>query len=312
VTRVGFVGLGNMGQALALRLVVTHPLVVFDEREDRVAELVATGADGMGSVSEVAAACNVLCTCLPAPSDVEDVLFGAGCGAAAMRAGGYVIDFSSSSPTVSTELAGRLSESGVAFVDAPVSGGPQAAAAGTIAIMVGADEASFVAIRELLTSISPNVSRVGPVGAGHCVKLLNNVLAAGNRLLAFEMAALAAAHGVAPETFIEVVNQSSGRSYASEVTFGRHVFADQLTQHFSLGLMTKDVTLATGLTPSGAEGMSIARSVQLLLQSAVDELGASADINELIRLYERAMDVTVAHERSAGGRLTPTNADRSG
>jgi 3-hydroxyisobutyrate dehydrogenase len=299
LTRVGFIGLGNMGQALALRLGAAYPLSVFDERENRVAELVATGADGMGSVSEVAAGCDVLCTCLPTPSDVEDVLFGAGGGAVAIRKGGYIIDFSSSSPIVSVELAARLSELGVAFVDAPVSGGPQAAAAGTIAIMVGADESSFEAIKQLLTTISPNVSRVGAVGAGHCVKLLNNVLAAGNRLLAFEMAALATAHGVAPEVFIDVVNKSSGRSYASEVTFGRHVFSDELTQHFSLGLMTKDVSLATGLTPAGAVSMSIARSVQQLLQAAVEEVGASADINELIRLYERAMGVTVAHERSA-------------
>jgi 3-hydroxyisobutyrate dehydrogenase len=300
VTRVGFVGLGNMGQALALRLVDGYPLSVFDQQESKVAELVARGAVGMGSVSEVAAASDVLCTCLPTPSDVSDVLFGDGGGAAAMRAGGCVIDFSSSSPIVSVELAGRLSELGVAFVDAPVSGGPQATVAGTIAIMVGADEVSFETIRDLLTTISPNVTRVGGVGAGHCVKLLNNVLAAGNRLLAFETAALAAAHGVAPEAFIEVVNQSSGRSYASEVTFGRHVFADELTQHFSLGLMAKDVTLAAGLIPPGAESLSIAQSVQRLLGVAVDELGPGADINVLIRLYERAMDVTVAHERWEG------------
>ena len=103
----------------------------------------------------------------------------------------------------------------------------------------------------VLRLISPNIRRMGPVGSGHSVKFLNNLLAAAHRLLAFEVTAVAAANGVNPQEFIDAINLSSGRSYATEITMPRHVFGEELRQGFSLALMNKDVRLArTLLTPA--------------------------------------------------------------
>ena len=149
----------------------------------------------------------------------------------------------------------------------------------------------------MLELISPNVRHVGPVGAGHTVKLLNNVLAAGHRMLAFETAAVAAANGVDPRVFIEAVNISSGRSYATEVTMPRHVFGDQLVQGFALGLMAKDVRLGESLVGPGFDELSLTREVWARLASALERFGPDVDINRTLEVYEEAADRTVATSR---------------
>jgi 3-hydroxyisobutyrate dehydrogenase len=126
------------------------------------------------------------------------------------------------------------------------------------------------------------------------VKLLNNALAAAHRMMAFETATLAALNGVDPKTFIEVVNLASGRSYATEITMPRHIFGEQLTQGFSLGLMAKDVGLAGALVPPVLAELSLISVVDDRLQSALGGLPSSADINETITLYERAAGREVA------------------
>jgi 3-hydroxyisobutyrate dehydrogenase len=290
---IGFIGLGSMGGALAARLAGQADLHVFDLDPARVAQARATGARA-SSIPQIAAECDVVITCLPASAHVRSVLEGEGGLAAALAPGSLVIDCTSGEPAVTRELAAGLAARGVSFADAPVSGGPQAAAAGTIAIIAGGTEEAYAQALPTLSLISPNVRHVGPVGAGHVVKLLNNILAAGHRMLAFETASVAAAQGVDPRTFIDVVNLASGRSYATEVTMGRHVFGEALTQGFSLGLMAKDVGLGCGLVPQAMEELSLALKVHDRLRAALTELGPDADINQTIALYERAAGAAVA------------------
>jgi len=298
MSAVGFVGLGNMGGALAARLASQRDgqleLYVFDLDQARVAEAGLAGARAARSLSDLASRCEVVITCLPTSAHVKSVVSGEGGLGATLAPGSLIIDCTSGEPAVTRELAAELSARGIGLVDAPVSGGPQAAAAGTIAIIAGGPEEWYERALPALRRISPNVRHVGPVGAGHVVKLLNNVLAAGHRMLAFETAAVAAAQGVDPETFIDVVNLASGRSYATEITMPRHVFGAALAQGFSLGLMAKDVRLGCQLLPEPLEELSLALQVHRRLQAALTEFGPDADINQTLETYERATQTRVA------------------
>jgi 3-hydroxyisobutyrate dehydrogenase len=300
MSTVGFVGLGSMGGALALRLAGQTELYVTDLDRAKVDALRDAGAAAAGSFEEIAAKCSTVITCLPTSEHVRRVVSGDAGLAALLAPGSLVIDCTSGEPAVTRELAAELASIGLEFIDAPVSGGPQAAAAGTIAIILGGPEASCERARPILELISPNVRRVGESGAGHAAKLLNNVLAAGHRMLAFECAALAATQGLDPKTFIEIVNLSSGRSYATEITMPRHVFGEQLMQGFSVGLMTKDVGLGCDLVPEPMQHISLALRVHGFLRSALLELGGDADINQIIDIYERAAGVTVATSTRPG------------
>ncbi|MGC0367385.1 3-hydroxyisobutyrate dehydrogenase [Rhodococcus sp. 27YEA15] len=294
MTRIGFVGLGSMGSALAGRLLTgDEPLTVFDIDREKVLELATGGAHVAASLRDLAESSEVVLICLPTSEHVEAAIYGADGLAEGLRSGALVVDCTSGHPDVTRSIAQRLKLSGVSFVDAPVSGGPQRASEGTIAILVGGESADVTRAEEVLTRISAHVQHVGGVGAGHTVKLLNNVLAAGHRLLAFEMTAIAAASGVEPATFIDAVNLSSGRSYATEVTMPRHVFGPELVQGFSLGLMAKDVRLGCTLIPKGLEKLSLAAGVNERLADALGEFGPTADINEIIASYESAIGAPV-------------------
>lgn len=294
MSAVGFVGLGNMGGALAARLASQVQLRVFDLDPIKVGEAVAAGARASSSLDELAAACQVVITCLPTSGHVQRIVAGAHGLAATLAPGSLVIDATSGDPAITRAVAEELAVRGIDFVDAPVSGGPQGAMAGTIAIIVGGSTEAFERARGTLELISPNVRHVGDVGAGHVVKLLNNILAAGHRMLAFETAAVAAAQGVDPKTFIDVVNLASGRSYATEVTLPRHVFGAELAQGFAVGLMAKDVGLGCTLVPESMAKLSLSLQIHKRLQAALAQLGPDADINLTIEAYERAADTAVA------------------
>jgi 3-hydroxyisobutyrate dehydrogenase len=295
--RIGFVGLGAMGSALARRLAGRCDLTVLDLDQDRVAALVAAGARA-GDAAGIAASDTII-TCLPTSADVRSAL-DALRSADGPAPDSLVIDCTSGDPEQTRAIAAGLAGRGIDFADAPVSGGPQAAAAGNIAILVGADDRVFARAQPLLTLISPAVRHVGEVGSGHCVKLLNNALAAGQRLLAFEALTIAVGQGVDPAAFTDAINISSGRSYATEVTLPRHLLGGALDQGFSLGLTAKDTALAGGLVPEALAGLSLISEVATRTASAASQLGPGSDVNRLIEIYEELTGTTVA--RSDRGR----------
>lgn len=295
-SHVGFVGLGSMGSALARRLAGSGEvnLTVFDLDDSRCRELAAAGAVIAESPLDLAKVSDVVLTCLPTSQHVEAVVFNESGLADGLAEGGLLVDCTSGHPGLTRAIGARLAERGVAMVDAPVSGGPQGADAGTIALLAGGTAADVTRATTVLSLISPNVHHVGGLGAGHTVKLLNNILAAGHRMLAFETAAVAAANGVDPRTFIDAVNISSGHSNATQVTMPRHVFGEHLEQGFSLGLMAKDVSQGCTLYGPELDELSLAQQVEARLRAAVRRFGPDVDINCTLEIYEQAVGRTVA------------------
>jgi 3-hydroxyisobutyrate dehydrogenase len=285
--QVGFIGLGAMGAAVAARLVPHVQLSVADLRQSAVDAMVAKGARAATQL-EIARTCAIVFVSLPRSEDVRDVIGGGDGLAATMTPGSVVIDMTTGNPAFDEQFVAELAPRDIGYADAPVSGGPQAAAAGSLAILLGASEETKTKILPTLELISSQVLQVGEVGAGHVLKLVNNLLSACNRLSALEAIAIAVRSGVNVKSCVEALNKSSGRSYITESTYPKFLLGDEpLPQDFKLSLMLKDVGLAVDLGERLGLQTRMGSLTRELISAGVAALGDHADINELMKISDR-------------------------
>ena len=287
---IGYVGLGAMGGALARRLMLSHKLHVLDLRPAVVQGFVDKGAIPAQNGAALAQACDVIMTCLPRSANVREAIVGPGGLAEGLEAGKIIVDQTSGDPDETRDMAAELAERGVTLIDAPVSGGPAGADAGTIAIMVGGPMEAFEKVRPYFESISPNVMHCGEVGNGHVVKIVNNTIAACNRLAMYEAVAVGRKYGLSLQTISDVVNKSSGRSGATERTLPA-LLEGREASNFAIGLMLKDVSLGTKLGINAGAPMLLAGVVRGMLQAGTYELGESANLDDIRGLIEAWADV---------------------
>ncbi|MGI5157489.1 NAD(P)-dependent oxidoreductase [Microbispora sp. CA-102843] len=285
---LALIGLGNMGMPMAERWLkaghVVHGFDVDAEARDRLA---AGGGIAHQSAAEAAATAAVTVLMLPSTPIVDRVL-GELCAAGALRAGTTVIDMSSSEPLASQRNAGDLAGIGVHFLDAPVSGGVRGAESGSLTIMVGGEPVWVESCRPLLASLG-KVIPVGPVGAGHAVKALNNLLSATHLWITSEAVLIGERLGIAPATILEVFNGSSGRSGSSEVKWPQFIASERYDSGFEARLMLKDAKIATQLARGLGLPTSLGEGVVDLWAQATDDLPPRADHTEIARwLKERA------------------------
>ena len=280
--KVGFIGVGAMGSAVAGRLVDQCDLRVYDRNEAAATDLVARGAH-FAAPEDIAEWCDVLFLCLPGPMNVEELMLGDGGLARRVSAGSVVVDITTSTPKVDEVVAGALAERGAHFVDSPIGGGVRRAAEGTATLMVGADDATFDIVRELLETITPTAIHVGPVGAGHAMKLVNNLLNSIHRFAALECVRLGQACGMTQDTVVNVLNESTGRNYATEYSFVQLGAGNVWkAQGFTLDLMLKDVHLANELADSLDHATPIGHLVEEFTEQAIDRFGGKADQSQLM------------------------------
>ena len=284
--RVGFIGLGNMGAPLARRLIGEHEMVVYDRDPAVLAGFESTGVVTAGSLSDLARRANIVLTCLPTSAHLEALLFGEQSLASVLERGTLVVDMTTGDPAATREMAARLRERSIELIDAPVSGGPRGADAGTIAIIVGGTTDQFERASRVLDSISCNVMHAGGVGTGHAVKVGNNLLNLVCRLATFEAVSLLVRAGVTPETAVSIIQKSSGRSYAAEITLPDNILSGKMKQGFSMGLMHKDASLALAIADELAVPMPIGREAFDALGQALAEQGPQADMSEVALIYE--------------------------
>jgi 3-hydroxyisobutyrate dehydrogenase len=241
---IGFIGLGNMGGRMAVRLaekgrsVVGYDVVpgLADKARARVA----------ASIAEVAAV-DVILLSLPDSKVVESVVYGDGGLLAASREGQVIADLSTAAPASTRELNKQFAAKGVSFLDAGVSGGAAAAEAGTLTVMVGGDEAMLDRIRPVLDCISAKIFYCGAPGSGHTAKLLNNFLNAVCLAATAEAMVAGKKAGLDMETLLNIINSSSGVNFASMNRFTRIIHGDYLKGGLTNTLMMKDVMLYTEL-----------------------------------------------------------------
>ncbi|MDA9824211.1 NAD(P)-dependent oxidoreductase [Alphaproteobacteria bacterium] len=292
--KIGFIGLGNMGAALAMRL-LDPSLMVYDPDQTAMTPFVDGGATAAVDLVAMAKQCDIIFTCLPTSAVCESVLFGDGGMAGHMKAGQIFIDMTSGDPAISRDQAARLKKAGIDFVDAPVSGGPRGAREGVIAIMVGGDAALYAQLLPLFGRISSNIFHAGPVGAGHALKAGNNLLNLICRMASFEVVSLLVNAGVDAGRAVDILQKSSGRNYATEITLPDNILSGKMHQGFSMALMKKDAGLALGMAAAMAQDMPLGTSAFDALQDAINNHGDAADMSL----------VALSYETKTGARIRP-------
>jgi 3-hydroxyisobutyrate dehydrogenase len=285
VVEIGYVGLGAMGGPMAARLAGAFPTRVWNRTGAvAAAHAAAHGSSAVGEVTDLADV-DVVCTCLPTDVEVAAVAEVLG---PRLRPGTVWLDHTSGAPAGSREVARGLAAHDVTYLDAPVSGGTAGAEQGTLTVMVGGDPDALGRVTDVLAAVAARVVPVGPVGAGMAVKAVNNALLATSLWAAAEGLAALQAAGVPASRALEVVNASSGRSFATEVLIAERVVTRTFPPTFALALLAKDVGLARAvLAEQGVEAPVVDR-VAALTAAAAEELGPAADHVELVRVVEAA------------------------
>ncbi len=246
--RVGFVGLGTMGLAMAANLArAGFPLTVYNRTAGRAGPLLALGAVEVRSPRQVASASDVVVTCVPDAPQVDEVLFGPGGLAEGLAEGSLVIDCSTISPARTRDFGARLATQGVAMVDAPVSGGSEGAKAGTLTIMAGGGPSDVERARPVLGAMGRTITHLGPLGSGQVAKAVNQVILCGNYLGVAEGIVLALKAGLDPEL---VVGALSGGAAGSWVLQNRSkpMIEDRYPLGFRIALHRKDMAIALELS----------------------------------------------------------------
>ena len=285
--RVGFIGIGNMGWPMAQNILkagnnvlqADHKLHVFDLDKKRLAKFAKEqeGALATAEASAVAKASNVIVTMLPTGpivrSSVLEML-----DSGALMQGTIIVDMSSSEPTGTRELAAMLARHGVTLIDAPVSGGIPGAQAGTLTLMIGGeDEAAIERVTPVLQTMGGKLFRTGGSGSGDVVKALNNYLAGANFRAASEALAIGQKFGIEPSLILEIINVSSGRSLATEGVFKNQVLTGKFGAGFALGLLAKDVKIASDLAGELGVMAPVCAVTFNALATAREAMGYSAD-----------------------------------
>lgn len=249
--KVGFLGIGQMGRPMAAHLAAAgNAVLVYDRRAEAIAPLASiSGIRAAQDAISVASASDIVVLMLPDSAVVDTLLWTDGF-ADALRPGTLLIDMGSSDPNHTRENHRRLAAKSVAMVDAPVSGGVRRAVDASLAIMAGGNAADFERARPLLERLGRTIVHVGPPGAGHALKALNNYVSASGLLAVCEALVAAEKFGIDPSTANALFNASTGRNNTTDVKVEQFMLSGRFDSGFALSLMRKDIDTARALIHS--------------------------------------------------------------
>lgn len=284
---IGFIGIGNMGWPMASNLVkARHEVVAYDVDASRAAQFVKEkGGRSAGSLAELGAS-DVIVTMLPTGAIVRQLLIDGGLGAS-LAPGAIVVDMSSSEPIGSRELGAALARFGVAFIDAPVSGGVARAVTGTLAIMYGSDDAiALEKVLPILRSMGDRLFATGGLGSGHAMKALNNFVAAAGYAATAEAMLIGERFGLDPATMMDILNVSTGRNFFTDVVMKEHVIGKKFATGFTVGLLAKDVKIAADLGVAMDQDTPVLDLIAERWAHARDTIGAGKDNSAAILAWK--------------------------
>ena len=281
--RIGFIGLGTMGSAMAANIVrAGFPLTVWNRTAGRAPELADLGATFASTAAEVAAASDVVVVCVSDTPDVEAVLFGPDGVTAGAREGSLIIDCSTIAPSGSWNFAERLDGLGLVFVDAPVSGGSEGARSATLTIFVGGHERDVERARPVLTAIGRTITHVGPIGAGQAVKAVNQVILAGTYLGVAEGIVLAMKAGLDAQQVIDALGAGAAQSWVL-ANRSRRMVDNDYPLGFKLALHRKDLGIALGLADQLGASLPLAALTAALESGLIAQGHGDEDMSALAR-----------------------------
>ena len=291
MANLGFIGLGRMGRHMARNLIKAgHTVTLFNRSQAPVDELAAEGGKRAAGPAEVARNAQVLFTCLSTPDVVESMLRQALEGA---QPGDIFVDHSTIGVSDARRIAAMCAEKGVQFIDAPVSGGPWGAEAGTLTIMCGGDRSAFEAVLPYLQIEGKQIHHLGPVGAGTVAKLCNNLLVGIHTAAMAEAFVLGTKAGLDPRALYEIISGATGHSAQIERNIPQFVFPGKFEAAFSIDHLHKDVALAVELGKDENVRMVLGALTQQLLEEARAAGHGGEDQAALIRPLEKLTGVEV-------------------
>ncbi|MFQ3645990.1 MAG: NAD(P)-dependent oxidoreductase [Anaerolineae bacterium] len=294
---LGFIGLGIMGRGMTRNLLKAgYSVHVWNRTAARMDELAADGAQPTTSPAALAAGCDVIFVCVSDTPDVEAVVLGDGGLIHGARAGSLVVDMSTISPQATRQIAAQLAERGVGFLDAPVSGGSEGAARGTLSIMVGGDAAHFQRALPYFQAMGKTITHMGAVGSGQLVKLVNQILVVVNMLAVSEALVFAQAGGLDLEKTIQAVAGGAAGSWMLS-NRGTQAIVRDFRPGFTIDLQQKDLRLV--LEAADELGVpAIATSLVFHLYRTLQRDGLGDQGNHaLIMALERLANLTVGAPR---------------
>ncbi len=283
--KVGFIGLGTMGAAMAARLVAAgHQVTVHNRTREREGPLADLGAERGATPAEAARGAEAVVVIVSDTPDVEAVVFGPHGALEGLEPGAVLVDMSTIAPDATRSFAARAAEGGVRWLDAPVSGGSEGARQGTLSIMVGGDEEDLDRVRPLLAALGTSITRVGDVGAGQLAKAMNQVVIAGTYAAVAEGIVLGLKSGIDVEAALAALAGGAAGSWGL-VNRGPNVVRNTYPLGFRVRLHRKDLGIALG---------------------AARELGVPLPVTALVEQWETSL-IARGHgdeDVSAIGRLT--------
>ena len=291
---LGFVGVGRMGGPMANRLLdAGYRLCVYDVSDEATRPLVALGAELATSPAEVASMAETVFISLPTPDVVREVALAGNGGLINGSTLRTVIDLSTTGPGVATEVAGKLAERKIAWVDSPVSGGVTGAKAGTLAVMVSCPTPAYQKLEPVLKVFGKLFHAGEKPGLAQTAKLANNLLAATAMVATSEVMAMGVKAGLDAKVLIDIINASSGRNSASQDKFPRAILPRTFDFGFATGLSYKDVRLCVEEAEAMGVPMVVGGAVREMLAVTRARFGAGSDFTYIAKVLEEWAGVEI-------------------
>jgi 3-hydroxyisobutyrate dehydrogenase/2-hydroxy-3-oxopropionate reductase len=298
--RIGFIGLGRMGFPMARNLLKAgYSVVAHNRSQAAVARLVALGATTAATPAATAGAADILVSCVMTPAQVEQIYLGTDGALMEARAGQIFIDASTTDPHISRKVAAALAAKGVAFLDAPVSGGPRGAELGTLAVMVGGDKVVLERVRPVLKVFGPNIFHMGPVGAGNSAKLCNQILTGTTHALVAEAMVLGTRLGLDPQTLFEVLQLSSGQCRALDRAVPEAILPRNFAAAFTVDGIIKDLDCALRTADDNGVRLLLPALARQMYQEARALGHGGEHLAAVIRPMERIAGIEVGSANAA-------------
>lgn len=284
---IGLIGIGNIGRHFATRLLAAgYDVVVFDLNRDAVARLAEAGARSVETVAELAASVETILLSLPTPGIVKSVICGPG-GLASGSAVKLIVDLSTTGPAVTREIAAALEGTGIEFIGAPVSGGTANAEQGKLAIMAAGPQQAYDRIRPVFEVIGRNIFFIGEDPTlGQTVKIVNNTLYATSMIASCEALVYGVKAGLDPQAMLDVINVSSGRSFATMERIPQCALDGSFPVRFTVELLHKDVKMCIEDAERIGSPMQVNPIARQFLAFAMTQGEGQKDNVEVLKLIE--------------------------
>lgn len=283
--KVGFIGLGVMGSRMTKRLLEAgYDVVIYNRTKEKMLPLLNKGAKAAESIEELAEEVNIICTCLSMPEDVVEVynlIF------TRAQADTICIDFTTVGMDTSQQLAERARETSISFLDAPISGGPEGAEAGSLTIMVGGDAQAYANVLPILQVLGENIQHLGKNGMGSVAKLMNQYLVAVHSLAASEAMVVGSALGLKSEQLYDILKSSYGDSRMLRRHMEEYVLDRQFEPGGAVKYVHKDVKLANVLMQQAGLQEYTGNMAQAAFKEAIQASLADEDMSAIIKPLEK-------------------------